>query len=94
MKPVVLVEIDANSRLRILQDIGVRVAYIDRRVDPQLVLLPERNQAIEIFDAVRGFQLLSITDDDMARTAAEIMRAIAAGEVVVAGPYTLKGEPS
>lgn len=84
MTPIVLVEIDKDSRLRILQDAGVRVAFVDRRVDPHLVLLPDRQQAIEIDETVRDLTILSVVNDDPARTAAETLRRLATGEVVVA----------
>lgn len=87
MKPIVLVEIDVNSRLRVLQHEGVTVALIDRRIDPVLTLLPERDQSLEIDEAVGNLQILSAGCDDEARTAAEIIRRLVARQIVVAaGP--------
>lgn len=85
--PIVLVEIDRNSRIRILQHEGVRVAFVDRRADPVMVILPEVHQPIEIDEAVGGLQILSLRSDDQAKTAVETIRRISAREIVVAaGP--------
>ena len=86
--PIVLIEIDANSRLRILQHEGVTVAFIDHRVDPKLVILPERHQPLEIDAAVQGMlPILSLRSDDPVKTAADTVRRLTDGQIVVAaGP--------
>ncbi len=88
--PFVLLIVDENSRLSVLQHEGVRVAFIDRRVDPSVVLLPESHQPIEMYEATANLPLLSPSHDDEARSAAETIRRIAAGDVVVAGLLSVR----
>jgi hypothetical protein len=84
MTPIVLIEIDENSRLRLSQTDGVRVGFVDRRVDGNhLTIFPETNDWDRIAPAIDQLQLLSPRRDDLARTAAETLRRLANGEVIV-----------
>ncbi len=88
MTAIVLVEIDEHSRLRIRQSSGVRVAFVDHRVDRYgAVLFGEADQMDAIVDSLRDKVLLTPTTDDPVRTAADTIRRVATGSVVVAeGP--------
>lgn len=86
MTPIVLIEIDRNSRIRILQTDGVRVGFVDRRVDGEhLTILPEVNEALAIDEAIADLHILSINHDDPIRTAAMTLLRIARREIVVVG---------
>lgn len=86
MTPIVLIEIDENSRVHILQTDGVRVGFVDRRVDGEhLTILPETDEWDRIASTLDGLSLLSAKRDDLAKSAAETLRRIANGEVVVVG---------
>ncbi len=90
MIPIVLIEIDENSRVRILQTNGVRVGFVDRRVDGEhLTILPEQDDWELIALAIDNLHLLSAKRDDLARTAAETLRRIANREIVVVGLRTV-----
>lgn len=86
--PIVLVEIDRNSRLRILRHEGVMVAFLDLRVDPVVVLLPQRHQPLEIdaamMDAVKPYPLMSENHDDVMHTASVVVSRLDNRQVVVA----------
>lgn len=83
--PIVLIEIDGNSRLRVLRHEGVWVALIDRRIDPHLVLLPERHQPLQIHETVRELPIVTLREDDAARTAHYAIDRLERGEIIVAG---------
>jgi hypothetical protein len=86
--PIVLVEIDKNSRLRILRHEGVMVAFLDLRVDPVVVLLPQRHQPLEIDDAIQSaagpFPIMSENHDDIMHTASVVVSRLDHRQVVVA----------
>lgn len=86
--PIVLIVIDENSRLRVLRHSGVMVAMLDMRVDPAVVLLPERHEPLEIDAAMRSaagpYPVISAKWDDEVKTAASIISRLDAGEIVVA----------
>jgi len=89
--PTVLVEIDKNSRLRILQNEGVMVAFLDLRVDPAVVILPQRHQPLEIDAAIMGaagpYPLISEDHDDAVHTASVVVSRLDNRQVIVAqGP--------
>jgi hypothetical protein len=86
MTPIVLIIIDENSRIQILQQDGVRVGFVDRRVDGgHLTVLPETNDSLELDAAIDGLKILTLAHDDEVRTAAETLRRIANREIVVVG---------
>lgn len=87
-RPIVLIRIDRNSRITVLQGDGKEFAAIyllDERMDPNAVLLPERDQIDEILDVVAEHPLISIRQDDAARTARSTVDRLDAREIVVAG---------
>lgn len=86
--PIVLIEIDADSRLVIRQSSGVRVAFIDHRVDAYgVTIFGERDQMDAIIAACNHKKLLSPQTDDPVRTAANAIRRVVSGDVIVAeGP--------
>jgi len=86
--PIVLIEIDENSRLRIRQTIGVRIGFIDYRVEKDaLTFLPEQDQEDEIMRAIGGLSLISQKSDDPVRTAAATIMRIGSKRTIVAkGP--------
>ena len=88
--PIVLVQIDQNSRLSIYRHEGVQVAFLDLRVDPVVVLMPEANQMLEMAAALEragAHPIVSPSSDDELRTAAHIVSMLESGGVVVAtGP--------
>jgi hypothetical protein len=85
-RPIVLVRIDRNSRITVLQGEGFAAIYLlDERSDPHAVLLPERNQMDEILDAVASSPLISVRQDDAARTARSAVDRLDGREIVVAG---------
>lgn len=88
--PIVLVEIDADSRLVIRQTSGVRVAFIDKRVDDYgVAIFNERDQMDAIIAACSHRKLLSPQTDDEVRTAANAIRRVVSGDVIVTeGPTT------
>jgi hypothetical protein len=84
--PIVLVRIDSNSRVSVLQGEGsVAIYLLDERSDPHAVLLPERDQMDEILEAVAAHPLISIRQDDAARTARSTIDRLDGRQVVVAG---------
>jgi hypothetical protein len=85
MTPFVLIEITKDSRLRVLQDAGVRVGFVDHRVDPVLTIFGAADQAAEINQVTALLPVISPGNDDFSRTAAEMIRRIANGELVVVG---------
>lgn len=96
IKPVVLIEIDRNSRLQFLATDGVLVGFIDRRVDPVLVLWPEQNQIEAILASLAGVPVISPGNDDPLGSAVATLQSIRAGLTVVAGGpriLTKFGEP-
>lgn len=86
--PIVLIEIDENSRLQIRQEAGVRIIFIDYRVEnDHVTVMPER--ADDVLSAIAAMPLISPKSgyDDWARTAVATLQRIAAGRVIVAkGP--------
>lgn len=86
--PIVLIEIDADSRLVIRQTSGVRVAFIDHRVDGYgVTIFGERDQMDAILAACADRKILSTQTDDEVRTAANAIRRVVAGDVIVSqGP--------
>lgn len=91
--PIVLVEIDDNSRVRILQTDGVRVGFVDRRVDgTHLTILPEKNQGLEIDAAIADLHILSIQHDDPVKTAVDTLLRLARGKIIVVGVRTQDGD--
>jgi hypothetical protein len=84
--PIVLIEIDENSRITLLQTDGVRVGFVDRRVDGEhLTILPEVDDWSQIATAIDHLQLLSTKKDDLTRSAANTLQRIANREIVVVG---------
>lgn len=82
--PIVLVEIDRNSRLSVLGTGEVQVALVDRRVDQfGVTLLPRENQIEQILAAIGDLYVIS-RSHDMAGTAYEAIRRLTAGDTVVA----------
>ena len=81
--PIVLIEIDQNSAVSFRQTDGVHVAFVDRRVDPILVLWPERNQIEEILTSLDGLPVVSSQSDDALRSAVATIRRVRAGFTVV-----------
>lgn len=87
--PIVLIEIDENSRLRIRQTVGVRIGFIDYRVEKDaLTILPECDQAEEILVAIGGLTLLSANEDDPVGTAAATIMRIGERRTIIAGGPT------
>jgi hypothetical protein len=86
--PIVLIEIDENSRLRIRQTTGVRIGFIDYRVEKDaLTFLPEVDQESEIMAAIGGLSLISQKADDAVQTAAATIMRIGSKRMIVAkGP--------
>lgn len=85
--PIVLIEIDQNSRLHIFRHEGVQVAFLDLRVDPMVVLLPEAHQPVEMYTAIAGHPIVSLRHDDTAHTGSVVISRIENAEIVVAaGP--------
>lgn len=85
MTPFVLIEIDKDSRLHVLQDVGVRVGFVDHRVDPVLTIFGAADQSAEINQVTALLPVVTRGSDDFSRTAAEMVRRIANGELVVVG---------
>lgn len=84
--PIVLVEINENSRVRILQTDGVRVGFVDRRVDGNhLTILPERDQWFEINAAIADLDIMSIARDDPVKTALNTLLRLARGKIITVG---------
>lgn len=74
--PTVLLVVTPDSKLRVMQDLGVRIAFIDLRVERDYVtILPERNQAIEIDAFLRPFGFIT-PNEDVGGTAAEVFAQI------------------
>lgn len=70
--PTVLLVVTPDSKLRVMQDLGVRIAFIDLRVERDYVtILPERNQAIEIDAFLRPFGFVT-PKEDIGGTATEV----------------------
>ena len=94
--PIVLIEIDRDSRLHVYQHAGVRVAVIDRRIEPALFILPEAHQPLEMDAAIGHLPLHALgVGDDLSRTAAEMLRRLHSAEIVVAAtPVFPKKEPA
>lgn len=86
--PIVLVEIDADSRLVIRQSAGVRVAFIDHRVDDYgVTIFGERDQMDAILASCSTRKILTPQTDDEVRTAADAIRRVVTGQIVVSeGP--------
>ncbi len=83
--PIVLIEIDENSRLRIRQTTGVRIGFIDYRVEKDaLTIMPEVDQTGEIMAAIDSLKLISPKSDDAVGTAVATLQRIARGGVIVA----------
>lgn len=88
--PLVLIEIDENSRLRFLQTTGVRIGFIDYRVEKDhLTVMPEIDQSQELMLAISGLSPISPKsghDDNVRTAAATILRIGKRGVVVAKGP--------
>jgi len=86
--PIVLVQIDENSRLSLLQTTGVRVAFIDYRVERDvLTLMPEADQESAIMATIDALTLASPKRDDAVKTATATILRIGDKRVIVAkGP--------
>jgi hypothetical protein len=86
--PIVLIEIDENSRLHVRQTVGVRIGFIDYRVEKDaLTFLPELDQEQEILTAIGGLKMISLTADDAVKTAATTILRIGSRRMIVAvGP--------
>lgn len=88
--PIVLIEIDENSAVCIRQSVGVHVAFVDHRIERDvLVLMPEQDQEAEIMTTIAHMTPVSpkLGHDDWARTAVATIERIARGGVIVAkGP--------
>lgn len=88
--PIVLVEIDEMSQLRIRQTTGVRIGFIDYRVEKDaLTIMPEQDQEAEIMAAIGGLSLIGAGSgyDDAVKTAAATIMRIGSRRVIVAkGP--------
>lgn len=97
--PIVFVGIDANSRLQVMQTLGVRVVTVDDRVDPIATLWPEpeRDEFPNILARILSLPLMSPGSDDEVRSAIHTIRRVRAGLTVVAGAapriLTKLGEP-
>jgi hypothetical protein len=84
----VLIQITERSELVVLQTTGVRIGFIDFRVERDaLTIIPEVDQAEEIMTAISGLKLISAKEDDPVRTAAATIMRIGDKRVIVAkGP--------
>lgn len=70
--PTVLLVVTPDSKLRVMQDLGVRIAFIDMGVERDYVtILPERNQAIEIDAFLRPYGFVT-PKEDIGGTATEV----------------------
>ncbi|MDR3471562.1 MAG: hypothetical protein P4M09_07710 [Devosia sp.] len=96
MIPIVLVEIDRDSRMRVLQTSGVRLVIADHRVDPIATLFPEADQLQELLAAVADLPLLAPgSGDDLVQSAVAAIRRVRSGLTIVAsGPLIKLGENS
>ena len=86
--PIVLIEIDENSRLNVRQTTGVRIGFIDYRVEKDvLTIMPEQDQESEIMAAIGGLSLISPKADDAVQTAAATIMRIGSKRMIIAkGP--------
>jgi len=83
--PTVLVVVNKDSRVEILQDMGVQVAFADERVDHHaLILLPRQNQSIELCDRLDGMIVVSPAEDHQG-TAANAVRQLQSLSVITTG---------
>lgn len=90
-KPIVLIIIDENSRVRFLQTEGVQVIVTDRKIDEAAVLFPEADEYPDILAAIHDLPAISPGDDDEIGSALAAVRRIHNGLTVVAGgPKILK----
>lgn len=94
MNPIVLVEIDRDSRLRVLQTAGVAVVLTDWRVDPSATIWPQpdRDTFPDIMAAIGTLPLMSPGSDDEVRSALNAIRRIRAGLSIVTVPTLKIGE--
>lgn len=87
--PIVLVVIDENSRVRVLRHTGVMIALLDKRVDPVVVILPDRHEPLEIDAEIRSeagpYPIISAGWDDEASTAASVISRLERRQIVAAG---------
>lgn len=88
--PIVLIQITERSELVLLQTTGVRIGFIDYRVEKDhLTIMPEVDQAEELLTAIGGLTLISPKSDhdDLMRTATATILRIGEKRVIVAkGP--------
>lgn len=86
--PIVLIQITERSELVLLQTTGVRIGFIDFRVErDHLTVLPEQDQSDALMTAIGGLKLISPKEDDKVRTAAATILRIGEKRVIVAkGP--------
>ena len=96
LTPTVLLVVTPDSKLRVMQDLGVRIAFIDLRVERDYVtLLPERNQALEIDAFLRPFGFVSLRED-IGETAANAFAQIIRQRLTVGTlePDAIQVEPT
>lgn len=86
--PIVLIQITERSELVLLQTTGVRIGFIDFRVErDHLTIMPEVDQSDALMTAIGGLKLISPKEDDKVRTAAATSLRIGEKRVIVAkGP--------
>jgi hypothetical protein len=92
LKPIVLVEIGPDSKLRILQTSGVQVIVTNRTIDEAAFLYPEQEQYPDILAAVHDLPAISPGDDDEIGSARAAIRRIHNGLTIVAGTKPNTGE--
>jgi hypothetical protein len=93
MIPTVLVTIDKNSRLEILQDAGVQVAFVDERIRPlDVILLPQQNQAQLINERLADKYPVSTTSD-LGGVAANAVRQFQTRSIITTGLKADKEAP-
>ena len=88
--PIVLIQITERSELVLLQTTGVRIGFIDYRVEKDhLTIMPEVDQAEELLTAIGGLTLISPKsdhDDNVKTAVATITRIADRGVVIAKGP--------
>jgi hypothetical protein len=83
--PIVLITIDADSRLSVMRTDDVMIGFVDERVNTfDLIVLPA--QPIEIHEATKEKLIISVAHD-VEGTAANVIAQLLAGKIIVAeGP--------
>lgn len=83
--PTVLVVVNKDSRVELFQDETVQVAFADERVDTHaVILLPRKNQAIELCARLDGKFVVSPAEDH-AGTAANAVRQLQSLNTITTG---------